>query len=135
MGEKKQPFIKSTHVEEISTVMPSDNKFEADKKVDKPVADQSNMSNTAENKTKPKMSTKNIFGDSSDDEDIFADLHVPKPDVNKNKKASNIFSTAEGSDSDDIFSGLGGNLTSGAKSTKNEVGATSSDTATVEGKK
>merc|ERR1712198_284243 len=85
----KSSPVRSAHEEENSSVKQI-NKIENETgiKVDKEVIYNPSISKSADINTKPKMSTKNIFGDSSDDEDIFADLHVQKPVVDKNDQKS-----------------------------------------------
>merc|ERR1712198_581969 len=146
----KSSPVRSAHEEENSSVKQI-NKIENETgiKVDKEVIYNPSISKSADINTKPKMSTKNIFGDSSDDEDIFADLHVPKPVVDKNdkkseelddqmivsapqdiKKKSTLFDSD--SDSDNIFSDLGGKLTTGLKDSKKDDEAQTIKNAVVE---
>ena len=57
------------------------------------------------------FSQKNIFGESSDEDDIFADLKVGVGEKkNEEKKKNSFLDGSEGSDSEDIFASLGGDI-------------------------
>ena len=61
-------------------------------------------------KTEPVFSQKNIFGESSDEDDIFADLKVGVAENKNEDKKNSFLDRSDGSDSDDIFASLGADV-------------------------
>jgi len=56
------------------------------------------------------FSQKNIFGESSDEDDIFADLKVGVGEKKNEEKKKSFLDGSEGSDSEDIFASLSGDI-------------------------
>ena len=61
-------------------------------------------------KTEPVFSQKNIFSESSDEDDIFADLKVGVGENKNDDKNKSFLDRSEDSDSDDIFASLGADV-------------------------
>ena len=67
-------------------------------------------SSSQEPPAKPVFSQKNIFGESSDEDDIFADLKVGVGEKKNEEKKQSFLDGSEGSESDDIFASLGADV-------------------------